>query len=243
MSKTRFRLLSCVTALSVLGLSAGTASAKISFEWFVGGSLLKEKETRAFDGSSDGHTFDFHTRLLGINVLMLASSASLRSGTVIAGGRPGGGEGTIAITGVTVDPPLQKCVAETGGIANPTPGVVETVPLKGEIVEGENGEVLILFTPKVVGEHFVELKFLNKGTEECAANGVSAAVTGSILGLLSPQRTEVLRGDLVFEAAEHNFFLASGALNTAGLKFGTEVATITGLALVLLTNDAIAGAF
>ena len=242
MPKTRQLLLGSLTALLALGLSTATASAKISYEWYVNGNLLKEKETRAFDGASDGHIFDFHAKLLGINVLMLSNSGSLKSGAVISGGKPGGGEGTIAITGVTVDPPLQKCVVETGGIPTPTQGVVETKLLKGEIVEGENGEVLILFTPKE-GSTFVELKFLNKGTEECAANGASAEVTGSILGLLSPQRTEVLRGDLTFEAAEHNFFLASGTLNTAGLTFGAEAATLTGLALVLLTSDAIAGAF
>ena len=242
MSRARLLLLSLAAVLAVAGVSASTASAKISFEWFVGGSLLKEKETREFDVNNDGKTFDFHSKLLGINVLLLSNSISVKKGAIIIGGKPGTNEETVVFSGVTVDPPLQKCVAETGGIPNPTPGIIETKLLKTEIVEGQNGEVLILFTPKE-GATFVEIKFLNKGTEECAANGASAAVTGSILGLPLPQRTEVLRQNLVFEAAEHNFFLSSGALNTAGLKFGTEVATLTGLTLVLLTNDAVFGPF
>ena len=45
MSKTRLMLLGLVSVLSILGLSAALASAKISFEWFVGGSLLKKRNT------------------------------------------------------------------------------------------------------------------------------------------------------------------------------------------------------
>jgi hypothetical protein len=243
MSRARLLLLSLVAVLSVAGVSASTASAKISFEWFVGGTLLGAGQTREFHVNNDGKIFDFHSKLLGINVLLLSNSISVKKGATIIGGKPGTNEETVVFSNVTVDPPLQKCVAETGGIANPTPGVIETKPLKTEIVESENGEVLILFTPKVAGEPFVEIKFLNKGTEECAGNGVSAPVTGSILGLPLPQRTEVLRQNLVFEAADKNFILASGALNTAGLKFGAEPATLTGLTLILLTNDANFGPF
>jgi hypothetical protein len=239
MSRARLLLLSLAAVLAVAGVSASTASAKISFEWFVGGNLLKEKETREFDVNNDGKTFDFHSKLLGINILLLSNSISVKKGAIIIGGKPGTNEETVVFNGVTVDPPLSKCVAETGGISNPTPGVIETKPLKTEIVEGENGEVLILFTPKE-GTTFVEILFLNKSaTEECAANGAKAPVTGSILGLPLPQRVEVLRQNLVFEAAEHNFFLSSGALNTAGLVFGTEPATLSGLTLILLTNDAV----
>jgi len=244
MSKARPILLGLASVLAVLGLSAAPASAKISFEWFVGGSLLKEKETREFDLNNDGKTFDFHSSFIGINFLLLSNSISVKKGAVIIGGKPVTSEETIVFSGFTADPPLQKCAVETGGIANPTPGVIETALLKTEIVEGENGEVLILFTPKVAGSAFFTLKFLNKSaTEECALNGAEAEVKGSFLGLPLPQRTEVLRQNLVFEAAEHNFFLSSGALDTAGITFGTQALTLTGLTLVLLTNDAVFGPF
>lgn len=178
---------------------------------------------------------------MGLNILLLVKEFDIIEAQII-GGKPGLAIGTITLNDVIVHPPLLKCVVETGGIANPTPGTIETAPIKAEIVEGENGEVLVLFVPKE-GTSFGEIKFLDKGAEECAANGVSAALTGSFLGLALPQRTEVLRQAWVFEAAEHNFFLASGALDTASLKFGTEALTLTGLSLVLLTSDAAFGPF
>ena len=242
MPKTRPILLGLASVLTALGLSAAPASAKISYEWYVSGSLLKEKETREIDLNNDHKTFDFHTKLLGINFLLLSNSISVKKGAIISGGKPGTNEETIVFSGVTADPPIQKCAVETGGIASPTPGVIETKPIKTEIVEGENGEVLVLFTPKE-GNILFEFEFLNKGIEECVLNGANAAITGSFLGLPLPQRTEVLRQNLVFEAAEHNFFLSSGALDSAGTKFGTEVFSFTGLTLVLLTNDAVFGPF
>src|ERR1700735_2774393 len=63
MFKARLLFLSLVAALSIVGVSASTASAKISFEWFVSGSLLKEKETRAFTVNADGKVTDFHSKL------------------------------------------------------------------------------------------------------------------------------------------------------------------------------------
>jgi hypothetical protein len=242
MFRAKLLFLSLAAVLAVVGVSASSASAKISFEWFVGGSLLKEKETRAFTVNSDGKISDFHSKLLGINVLLLSSEISVNSGAQIIGGRPGTNLETVKFTGVTVDPPLQKCVAETGGITNPVAGTIETRPLKTEIVEGENGEVLILFTPEG-GGNFTEILFLNKGTEECAANKALAQVTGSLLALSLPQRSEVLRNDLDFEAAEKTYFNSAGTLGTAGLKFGTEAATLTGLTLVVLASDAVFGAF
>jgi hypothetical protein len=111
--------------------------------------------------------------------------------------------------------------------------------LKGEIVEGENGEVLILFTPRA--QPFTTILLLGGS---CVGTNIPAEVTGSILALPSPQRTEVLRGDLVAEPMGGNtFFSVSGALGTAGLSFGGNVATLTGLTLMLLTSDQVAGIF
>lgn len=243
MFRAKLLFLSLAAVLAVVGVSASSASAKISFEWFVGGSLLKEKQTQAFTVNSDGKISDLHSKLLGINVLLLSSEISVNSGAQIIGGRPGTNLETVVFKGVTVDPPLQKCVAETGGIAKPVAGTIETKPLKTEIVEGENGEVLILFTPDEAGAAFTSILFLNKGAEECAANNALSSITGSLLALPLPQRAEVLHQDLDFEAAEKTYFNSAGTLGTAGLKFGTEPATLTGLSLVVLASDAVFGAF
>jgi hypothetical protein len=233
MSKARLLLLSLVAVLSVAGVSASTASAKISFEWFVGGSLLKEKETRAFDTNNDGKTFDFHGTLAGISVLLLAKKIRAEGGIII-GGRPGTNEETLVFEEVTAD--KAGCTVESRGSAT---GTVRTSLLKTEIVEGENGEVLILFVPKV--QPFTTLLLLGAS---CVGANIPAEVTGEILGLSLPQRTEVLRQNIVFPSKEQNFFLASGVLNTSsGLSFGGNAATLEGLALFLLTNDLAFGPF
>jgi hypothetical protein len=242
MSRTRLLLLTSMATLATVAMPAATASAKISFEWFVGGSLLKEKETRAFTVRSDGKLLDLHSKFLGINWLLLSSEVSVGSGAQIIGGRPGTNLETVVFKGVTVDPPLQKCVAETGGITKPVAGTIETRPLKTEIVEGENGEVLILFTPEG-GGNFTEILFLNKGIEECAANNALFSLTGSFLALPLPQKAEVLRQDLDFEAAEKTYFNSAGTLGTGGIKAGTEPFTLTGLTLIVLASNAVFGAF
>jgi hypothetical protein len=142
MFRARLLLLFLTAVLTITGVLAATASAKISFEWFVNGSLLKEEETRAFAGASDGHIADFHTTPAGIGILMLASQGSLE-GAVIIGGKPGTGEGTLVFEDVIVD--KVGCTVES--LPNPAVGTIRTKLLKGEIVEGENGEVLILFAP------------------------------------------------------------------------------------------------
>lgn len=240
MSKARLLFISAVAALSVIALSASTASAKISFEWFVNGTLLAAGQQQTFNTNTDGKTFDLHGTVAGIAVLLLSNKLTT-SGGLLFGGRPGTSEETLIFENVTVDPPLSGCTAETGGIPNPVPGVVATAALKNEIVEGQNGEVLIRYVPKAAGGAFTTIKFLGAS---CAANGVEGEVTGGILGLPLPQRTSVLRQNLVFPSIEQLFLLASGGgRESTSLSFGGNQATLTGLTLIVLNSDAAWGPF
>lgn len=238
MFRTRLMLLSLVGVVSAFALLASSASAAIKFEWKVGGKALAAGETRAFTASSDGKIFAFHGEPLGISTLLLSNEISVEKAALI-GGKPGTNEEVVVFKNVTVDEP-KGCVVETPGNA---PGTIKTNLLKTEIVESDpGGEPLILFVPKE-GTTYVELRFLNKGTESCAASIIGTAkVTGSILAEPLPALKEVLTGDLDFEAKTKNYILSNGVLHTAGLNF-LGAATLTGLSLVLLTKHEVFGAF
>jgi hypothetical protein len=63
------------------------------------------------------------------------------------------------------------------------------------------------------------------------------------LGLALPQKTEVLRQNLVFEAVTKEYKNSAGAFKKAGLFFGEEASTLSGLVLVILNSDAAFGPF
>jgi hypothetical protein len=238
-SKTRLGLMSLVAVLSTFAVLASSASAAIKFEWKVGGLPLGAGETRGFTTTSDGHVFDFHGTAAGAGVLLLSSEVSVLSGAEIIGGKPGTNKETVVFKGVTVASP-GKCAVESEGS---TTGTVQTVPLKTEIVESEGThEPVILFSP-ASGSNFVNLLLLNKGTEECVLKNVLAPVLGNLLATPLPALTETLNGDLDFESPNSNFVLSNGTLQKAGLSFAGNVATLTGLTLVILTTDEKYGAF
>lgn len=241
MFRTKLMLLSLVGVVSAFALLASSASASIKFEWKVGGKLLAAGETKAFTATSDGKTFTFNSELLGVKIKLLSPEIAVESGAVIKGGKPGTNAETVLFKNVTVAEPT-GCVVESP--PTNTVGLVKTEPLKTEIVESDpGGEPLILFTPNS-GTTFVELRFLNKGTETCAGAALGAQkITGSILAEPLPALQELLTNDLDFEAKTKNYILSTGALDTAGLKFGTAVATLAGLALVLLATHELFGAF
>jgi hypothetical protein len=247
MSRVRLVLLSLVAVLSVGALLASSASAAINFEWKVGGKALAAGEKRTFEVNNDGKVFDLHGTAGGALALLLSTKVKVKPGALIFGGRPGTNEEIVEFESVTVDNPA-GCVAETGEVASPVVGNVLTKLLKTEIVEGQsggrgNGEPLILFTPK--GEPtFTAILFLNKGTETCKVAGTLGKITGSILGLPLPQRTEVVDGNLVSEATTNQYLVAAGgAAKTAGLTFAGNAATLSGLTLVILTSKEAFGAF
>lgn len=247
MSKVRLVLLTLLAVLSVGVLVASSASAAITFQWKVGGSLLKGGQSRTFTAEADGHVFDLSGKVSGLAVLLLSNKLKVKAGAQIFGGQPGTNEETLEFESVVVDSPFPgKCVAES--LPNPVVGNVSTLPLKTEIVEAEpsgkgNGEALVLFTPKS-GTTFTEIRFLNKGTETCPLNLVEGPVTGSALALPLPSTsTEVELGVLDSEATTKEYKSFGGPGGKAGLVFAGSAATLAGLSLVVLTSKEKFGAF
>lgn len=239
MSKVRLVLLSMIAVLSMGAMLASSASAAILFEWKVAGALLKGGEEKGFTVSNDGKNFDLHGTLAGATALLLSNEVSVEAGAKIIGGVPGTNKETVIFKGVTVDNPA-KCTEEQSGVA----GQVKTVPLKTEIVESAtsgtgSGEVLILFTP-VTPTTFATFKL--EGAS-CLVKGMTFAVTGSVLGLPLPQKTEVVQQNLVFEAATKEYRNHANEFKTAGLVFGGNAATLAGLTLVLLESGQAFGPF
>jgi hypothetical protein len=239
MFRAKLLLLSLVVALSVVALLASSASAKIAFQWKVGGKVLAAGEQRTFTASAES-TFDLKGSVAGVGVLLLAAKLKVEPGARIIGGTPGTNEETVVFEGVTADKPA-GCEVES--LPNPTVGVVRLVPLKTQIVEGQTShEPLILFEPKE-GTVFTTLRLLGAG---CGAlQNQEANFTGGILADPLPRLTEVLTQLLNFEPSQGNNFLLStgGALDTTGVVFAGNAATLGGDTLVTLINDEKFGAF
>jgi hypothetical protein len=240
MFRFKMLLLGLVAALSAVALLASTASAKIAFLWKVKGAPLAAGESRTFTASAES-TFDLKGSAAGVGVLLLATKLKVEPGARIIGGTPGTNEEIVVFEGVTADKPGPGCEVES--LPNPTVGTVRTVALKTEIVEGQTShEPLILFKP-AAGTIFTTLRLLGAG---CGAlQNQEATVNGNILATPLPTLTEVLTGLLNFEPSQGNNFLLStgGALNTAGLAFAGNPATLGGNSLVTLINDEKFGAF
>jgi hypothetical protein len=229
-------LVTIVLAMSVVFVSA--ASAKIAFEWKVNGKALTAGEQRTFGAGAES-TFDIKGSVAGVAVLLLSTQLKVESGSRIIGGKPGTGEQTIVFENVTVDKPA-NCEVES--LPSPVAGVVRTQLLKTELVEGQTShEPLLLITPKT-GSTVAELRFLGAS---CVVKNQEVKATGSIAADPLPHLAEALTGLVDFESSQGNHFLLStgGALETAGLIFGGNPATIGGNECVTLTSDENAGAF
>jgi hypothetical protein len=240
MFRLRLVLLSLVAVLSVGAMLASSASAAIKFEWKVGGLALAAGQSREFTTTSDGKEFLFKVSLAGIASEFLSSEVSVEPGAKIIGGKPGTNEETVVFKGVKVNKPA-NCGIESEG--SPL-GTIKTNALHTEIVESEGThEPVILFSPKT-GTTFVQLLFLNVGTEKCGGIGnILANLNGTFLAQPLPTLTETLNGDLDFEAPNSNFLLSNGTLDKAGLLVAGHSATFTGLELVVLKTDEKYGAF
>jgi hypothetical protein len=240
MSRATLLLLSLVAALSVVALLASSASAKIKFEWKVGGIPLAAGEQRTFTVSADSN-FDLKGTVLEIPALLLATKIKVEPGASIIGGKPGTNEEQVIFEGVTADGILSGCSVES--LPNPVAGTVRTVLLKTEIVEGQkSGQPLILFSPKVAGEPFTTLRLLGS---VCSFQNLEENFTGNFLADPLPHLTEALTQLLDFEPSQGDNFLLStgGALETARLVFAGNTATLGGNALVTLIKDEKFGAF
>ncbi len=247
MFRTRLVLLSLLATLAGFAVLASSASAKISFEWLVGGKLLASGESKEFTATNDGRLSVLKSIVGASNTELTSPTLTVEKGANIKGGKPGTNEETVIFAGVKVAKPLNEgeevCTANSPGAAV---GTVKTNPLKTEIVENEaNGEPLILFKPKE-GANFVTIEFKQKaGAKECVIAGQSPTVTGSVLALPLPELGDVLTADLDIEAASKEFLLnpGGGTKEKAGLSLGGNVATFTALALVTLVSDELYGIF
>jgi hypothetical protein len=243
MSRVRLVLLSLVAVLSAAAMLASSASAAISFQWNVSGKKLEAGQSREFTSSADGK-FSLEGKVAGAAAVLLSTELSVAKGAKIIGGVPGTNEEIVVFKGVTVDKPANCGLLQ----AATAPGVVQTTPLKTEIVEGTNGEgvgngsVDILFTPKTTGTELFAT-FELAGTS-CLFKGTVAPVTGLLLALALPERAEGVTGALDFEASTSKQYKTSGGtLGKALLAFAGEDASLLGLALVSLTTGEKFGAF
>jgi hypothetical protein len=239
MSKARCVLLGLVVVLSACVVGVAPASAAIEFKWKVGGAELKAGETRGFTVNNDEKKFDLHGTIAGAGGLFLATLGVVLPGAQIVGGVPGTAESTIVLLNVTVDNPANCGIAQSG-----VAGQIQTVHLKTEIVEGATAgvgtnEVETLFIPKS-GTTFATFELTGAS---CLVKGTVAPVSGSVLALALPQKTEVLRQNLVFEPKSKEYHNHAGEFKTAGLIFAGAAATLQGLTLVLLNADQVYGPF
>jgi hypothetical protein len=238
-------LLGVAGVVLAIAMSAPPALAKINFEWKVGGKLLAAGESREFTSSADGKDIILKFTVGASATELLSTQLEVEKGANIKGGKPGTDEEVVIFKGVKVTKPLfegkETCAAKSAG--QPA-GTIKTALLKTEIVESqENGEPLILFTPKT-GTAFTEIEFTETAVE-CVIKGAKPAVTGSVLALPLPQLGEFLTGDFDFEAKTKEFLLnpGGGTVEKAGLTVGGKPATFTGLVLRLLVSHELFGAF
>jgi hypothetical protein len=243
MSRVRLVVLSFVAVMSAAAMLASSASAAISFQWNVSGKKLEAGQSREFTTSADGK-FSLEGKVAGSAALLLSAELNVLPGAKILGGVPGTNHETVVFKGVTVAKPANCSVLQ----AATAPGVVQTTPLKTEIVEGTNGEgkgngtVDILFTPKTTGTELFAT-FELAGTS-CLFKGTVAPVAGLLLALSLPERAEAATGALDFEASTSKQYLTfAGVLGKALLAFAGEDASLLGLALVSLTPSEKFGAF
>jgi hypothetical protein len=208
----------------------------------VNGVELKAGESAGFTVNNDEKRFALFGEVAAAPALLLSTLVEVLPGAVIKGGVPGTNEETALFLGVTVDNPAHCLVLQSG-----TKDQVQTTPLETEIVEGAknkegNNEVDILFRPKL-GTTFATFLLDSTSAGSCIANGVVASVTGNILALALPQKTEVKQQNLVFEANTKEYHNHAGEFKTAGLVFAEKAATLSGLVLVILNSGNVFGPF
>lgn len=231
MSRVKFVILTIVVALSAAALFASSAAAAISFEWKVNGKSLAEGESRAFDANSGSQASVLGGTVAGTHLLILFHLI-LYDGTHIYP--------RFLIDLWLLELPLVHISNSSCAVGAST----KSAALKGEIVEGAvggvgNGEVDVLFAP-TTGTTFATFEFSGAS---CALKGTVAALTGSVLSLVKPQKTEVVKNDLIFEANTKEYHNRAGEFKTAGLVFAGGAATFSGLSLILLTSGEVFGAF
>lgn len=239
MSKARPMYSSIVAVLAVSAVCASAASAAIEFKWKVGGTELKSGETKGFTMNNDEKRFTLRGFVSGIPILLLSTLVSALPNAKVIGGIPGTALSTVVFLDVTVDNLVGCSVTQSE-----TSGRVQTVPLKIEIVEGAvalagRNEVDILFIPET-GTLLATFQFAGS---LCPIKSTKVSLSGTILGLALPQKMEVLRQNVVFEATSKEYRNHAGKFEAMGLNIGGSPASLEGLALVVLSSDQVFGPF
>jgi hypothetical protein len=218
-----------------------SASAAITFQWKVGGSLLKSGENKELTANAvDG--FELKGVDGGLNVLLLSNTFLLVSGARIEGGQPGKSKETIEFDNVKIDRP-GGCGVSQNGIAEH----IKTAPIRSEIVESAGngkgtGEALILFVPESSPTNTTFATFEFTGTS-CLLKGQVPSFTGSVLPLPLPQVSEALDGLLDIEAAAKEYKNSKGETAKVGIVLANSSAALNGVSLAVLNTDQAYGAF
>jgi hypothetical protein len=236
MFRARYRLMSLVVWVTMAALITSSASAAISFEWKVAGKKLGTGESRAFEFNNDGKTGELKGTAGGSSTQILFTALTIHNGRVLV--FPPGLDGTVLFLNLVIHRPTNCSV---------TGNAIKSVPLKAEIVEGASegkgdGEVDLVFASASAPTNTTLATFEFAGAS-CVLKGVTPSITGSLLALPLPQKTEVLRQDLDFEAATKEYRTSGNEFKKAGVVFANSTATLSGLTLMVLTSDEVFGPF
>ena len=240
MFRKRLVVLGVSVVLSVAAVVASSASAAVTFQWKVGGSLLPSGSNRTLTASAESN-FDLAATAGGAAALLLSSKLKVAPGAKVFGGQPGTSEEVIEFESVTVDRPA-KCGISQSGVA----GIIKFTSAKLEVVEGAsaekgNGESELLLAP-TTGTVFSTFELTGA---ECTLKGQIPAISGSGLALPLPNSptTELLTQLLDIEAVTKEYKNFKKEFKKAGLVFAGNSAAATGAILTTLTSDEKFGAF
>jgi hypothetical protein len=244
---SKHRSIAVLGALVVfaLAVSASAASATTLYEWKVGGAALKsgaEKEITIKNKS--GGLFHFSFSYEAHQIVLTAGEVKFmeRPTAKILGGKPGTLKGKLEFTKVTINFP--NCEVEEE--YDKAKEAVETVLLTGEVVESAEagkgtGKVELLFKP-FEGPQLMVPEWKGNG---CLADG--AAVDGSVLAEMSPQKGEAKVGKLLFgTAASKNgseYRNSKGEFKKTELESGGLQWELSGEPEIELVSKEVFGAF
>jgi hypothetical protein len=230
-------LLSMLVML-VVGATASAASA-VQFEWKVNGSPLASGSSREVL-AKDKATIHLAVSVGGAKIEFASTKLKFRSGAKILGGKPGRGEDSLELEGVTVTKPANCEV----------PGQkIITKPLTSEIVEAApgatgSGQARLLLTP--TNESRVWDEFEMAGSS-CVLKGSIIEPVGNVLAEIGPSNTEAKVDQLKIEptgAGAHEYILSTGGVaKRTALTYAGSAATLTGEAELELVSKEVFGAF
>jgi len=232
-----------IALLSILVMFAVAATASAAsatqFEWKVNGSPLASGSSREVV-AKDKVAVYLTATVGGAKMEIASTKLKVRNGAKILGGKPGRGEVSLELEGVTVTKPANCEV----------PGrTIVTAPLTSEIVEAASGAIgsgqaRLLLSP--TSESRVWDEFEIAGSSCVLRNSVIKPV-GNVLAEIGPSNTEAKVEQLKIEptgAGAHEYKLSTGgATKRTALTYAGSIATLTGEAELELVSKEAFGAF